>query len=76
MLQVVALVVTAIFVWRYLEETEELRRAAQRQLGAADEQSEAQIRRWRLSAEVGHPQGGGHYKRSKKGKPVFSSSVL
>lgn len=36
--------VTAIFVWRYLKETEELRRAAQRQLGPADEQSEAQIR--------------------------------
>ena len=42
--QVVVLIVTARFVWRYLQETERLRIAAQQQVGAASDQLEAQIR--------------------------------
>jgi len=42
--QVVVLVVTARFVWRYLQETERLRVAAQQQVAAAGNQLEAQIR--------------------------------
>lgn len=42
--QVVVLVATAVFVWRYLQETAELRRTAQRQVALANEQLEAQIR--------------------------------
>jgi len=42
--QVVVLIATAWFVWRYLQETAELRRTAQRQVALANEQLEAQIR--------------------------------
>lgn len=42
--QVVVLIVTACFVWRYLKETERLRIAALQQVAAADKQLEAQIR--------------------------------
>lgn len=43
-LQVLVLIVTACFVWKYLQETAELRRAAQRQVVLANDQLEAQIR--------------------------------
>lgn len=42
--QVVVLLVTPCFVYRYLQETAELRRTAQRQVEAAGDQLEAQIR--------------------------------
>jgi hypothetical protein len=42
--QVAVLIATAVFVWRYLQETTELRRAAQRQVALANEQLEAQMR--------------------------------
>lgn len=42
--QLVVLAVTAYFVWRYLQETTELRRTAQQQVAVANEQLEAQIR--------------------------------
>ena len=41
--QVVVLIATAWFVWRYLQETTELRRAAQQQVALANAQLEAQI---------------------------------
>lgn len=42
--QTVLLVLNAAFVWRYLQETKNLRIAAQQQVAASDEQLEAQIR--------------------------------
>jgi hypothetical protein len=42
--QVVVLIATAVFVWRYLQETAELRRTAQQQVALANEQLEAQIK--------------------------------
>lgn len=51
--QVVVLIATAWFVWRYLQETTELRRAAQRQVALANEQLEAQIRPALTIADIG-----------------------
>jgi hypothetical protein len=42
--QVVVLIATGWFVWRYLQETTELRRTTQQQVALANEQLEAQIR--------------------------------
>jgi hypothetical protein len=42
--QVAVLIATAVFVWRYLQETTELRRTAQQQAAIANEQLEAQMR--------------------------------
>jgi hypothetical protein len=42
--QVIVLILTAVFVWKYLQETAALRRTAQEQVGLANEQLEAQIR--------------------------------
>jgi hypothetical protein len=42
--QVVVLIATAVFVWRYLQETAQLRRTAQQQVALGNEQLEAQIR--------------------------------
>jgi hypothetical protein len=54
--QVAALVVTAFFVWRYLQATEGLRETAQNQLATANRQLEAQIRpavvgRWHFKSQ-------------------------
>src|SRR5260370_42263992 len=42
--RLVVLIASAVFVWRYLQETTELRRTAQQQVALASEQLEAQIR--------------------------------